>query len=98
MAIYNVTNAKHGTLTAGAIDTINFPETGANHEFIITNRANSDYWVRFDGVDPVANADNSYIVPGQSTFRCFPYNPATGEVLQVRVTGGNNSSYSVQRV
>lgn len=98
MATYNVTNAKHGSLALNVIDTINFPETGANHEYIITNRSNSDFWVRFDGIDPVASADNSYVVPGSSTFRCFPYNTLTGEVLQVRVTGGNNSSYSVQRV
>lgn len=96
MAVFSVTNSKHGSLVAATVDTIHFPETGSNHEFLITNRGQSDFWVRFDGVDPVANADNTYIVPGTTTFRCFPFN--NGEVLQVKITGANNASYSVQRV
>lgn len=63
MATYEVERAAHKTLTATTVDTIIMPSIDVR----IMNRSGSEpLWVTIDGTEPVAGADDIYIVPANS--------------------------------
>jgi hypothetical protein len=60
MATYNVTRAKHATLTASTVDQVNL--AGYPEVIRVTNRGSSDIYYRFDGTDPTVAGDDCYLV------------------------------------
>lgn len=61
MATYTVDRAKHATLIATVVDTVNFnAEWGSIRVF---NRGMVDIYVRLDGTAPTVAGDECYVIP-----------------------------------
>jgi len=55
---------KNGITIPGSVSTVSFDNWFQYVEII--NRGTSEIWVRADGEDPVAEGDNSIVIPGNS--------------------------------
>lgn len=96
MATYSVTTAKHATLTASTVDTVNVSNSAA---FItVINRATSGdpiYFTIGDASttpDPVAAADDTYIVAAGMTLIL----PGDSTNRQIKLISDSAQAYSVQ--
>jgi hypothetical protein len=84
-------NAKSGTLTANVVTTLTVNADGLGLQ--IVNRTQTGViWVRLDGTDPVAAADDNFSVLGVRHFVT-----RTGAV-QVRLISTGALDYSVEGV
>lgn len=89
----------HGTLTAGAVRTVDI-EPG-EEGFVVVNRdRQGELWVRLDGQDPAIGGDGSYVVLGS---RQFPMgrrerSRLTGGTLEVRLIADAARNYTVEAV
>jgi hypothetical protein len=82
-------NAKSGTLTANVVSTVTVSADGRGIQ--VVNRTQTGViWVRLDGVDPVAAADENFTVLG---VRHFP--TRTGSI-QVRLLSTDALAYTVE--
>lgn len=92
MTTFNVNVTKHGTLAAGVVDIVNM---GHSCPYVrIYNRSNvPDIYVRLDGVDPVAQANETFVVPPNS-FRDLGSPDASA--TQVRLVSAALCTYSVE--
>ena len=94
MATYNVVRAKHATLVATVVDTVNL--SAAFSTVRITNRGTlGTVFVRVDGVDPAVGADETFAV--KNDFEKEVPIPNTAAV-QVRLICSAASPYSVEGV
>jgi len=60
--------AVHGTTTANVVTTVTI-DVGGFGGFVVVNRDQTgEIWVRYDGVNPVALADDSFVVLGARQF------------------------------
>ena len=92
MATYTVNRAKHATLVALIVDTVNFNRDAAT--LVVTNRGTSaDIFVRLDGTAPVINGDDNYVVPPGQTR---DFGPANTEVPQIKLISAGLPAYSVE--
>jgi len=105
MATISDTTSIHATLSTTTVDIANLTQFWGAIE--VTNRDPiNTLWLRFDGTDPVAEAEGTYVVP-PSTSKTFveSYNPAgvPGSTTlatmchPVKVLG-NGGAYSVEGV
>lgn len=92
----NMAVAKSGTLTAGsAIDvTVDVDAFGPGTGFAVTNRSDAGtIWVRLDGTDAVAEADNNFPVLGT---RVFSTQPGNRTVTVSLITEDADVAYTVE--
>lgn len=82
-------NAKSGTLTPSTVATVTVSADGLGIQ-VVNRTGTGTMWVRLDGTDPVAAADDCYVVLG---VRHFP--TRTGAV-QVRLLSTDALDYTVE--
>jgi len=95
MAVYNVVKAKHATLVLNVADTVNFSTIGAS-TFRVTNRgALGAIFLRADGIDPVLQADENYVIPNNTEKLVVV---GDSQNPQIRLISAAASPYSVELV
>lgn len=82
-------NAKSGTLTPSTVATVTVSADGRGIQ-VVNRTQTGTMWVRLDGVDPVAAADDVFVVLG---IRHFP--TRTG-AIQVRLFSTDALDYTVE--
>lgn len=82
-------NAKSGTLTISTVATVTVTADG-NGIQIVNRSQTGTIWVRLDGVDPVAAADDNYAVLGVRHF------PTRTGAISVRLLSTAALDYSVE--
>lgn len=79
------TRAKSGTLTINTVAPINFPQYFANIT-VIHRGTTGTIWLRTDGIEPVALADDNFpVLPGQAAT--FPNGILTQEPITRSISG-----------
>lgn len=81
MAVDNVFNAWHGTLTMLTVETINFSKPGS-YIHVRNRDQNSAIYARTDGTDPAIGADGSFIVKPDE-LRDFPSNNYNSPMIKL---------------
>lgn len=84
-------NSKSGTLTGSVVTTVTVIADGLGIQ-VVNRSQTGTIWVRLDGVDPVAAADDTYAVLGARHFVTH-----TGAV-QVRLLSTAALDYSVEGI
>lgn len=92
MATYNVAVAKHATLVATVVDTVNF---SASVGYVrVHNRSNlGPLYFRLDGTNPSVGGDDSFVVDGNGEKVMVVPDPAN---VSVRLVASIAASYSVE--
>lgn len=59
--------SKHGTLVANTVASVAITDHGGHLE-IVNRSGTGEIWARFDGTNPVAEADDTFVIVGARRF------------------------------
>lgn len=92
MATHSVARAKHATLVAATVDTVNL--SGDTPEVEVLNRGGDYIYFTLDGSVPTSGGDDTYVVPPGSALQVPDWSGAGPS--QVKLISASAVAYSVQ--
>ncbi len=87
--------SKHGTLVANTVTSLDITQHGGHLE-IVNRSGTGEIFVRFDGVDPVVLADDTFVVVGARRFPIENLGISDVTTVNVRLISTAALKYSVE--